>query len=324
MNNNSNDINLLLQELAHQKNKDRKYLLKIEIAKATDRSVKLALQEILDDIERQEKTSRIIGSIVVIIIIGVILYVLGTREFNATNNHIVPMVSSSSSLVISSSLENTKNKLNETTESRKKEISLTNHQVKEWVSAVWDKRHQNYPDIKDYRMNIRSDDKDKLVYIDLLPPKDKEVDKYSVFRINAKGELEESGYYNPNGGFNNWVVVSRQFMDTSEVEIKPEIIMENKKETQNITNDITRDEAIQWVQDYLKSQAIEPLDFTEVEFKTQIGDEGFLEVMLYSWNPARTAKTFSSLYRINADGKLEQGSAYVKDDWHVVSEEFIK
>lgn len=40
MDNNSNDMNRFLQELANQKKEDRKYLLKIEIAKATDRSVK--------------------------------------------------------------------------------------------------------------------------------------------------------------------------------------------------------------------------------------------------------------------------------------------
>lgn len=316
MDDNSNDMNRLLQELANQKNKDRKYLLKIEIAKATDRSVKLALQEILDDIEKKEKTSRIIGIIALVVIIGAVLFVLGTRESNSKNTDKSPITSSSSSEVVYSSQSDS----TEIKESRKKEVSLTNHQVEEWVSAVWDKRHQNYPDLKDKRLNIRTDDTDKLVYIDVLPPRDKEVDKYSVFRINAKGELEESGYFNQNGGINNWVVVSREFMDTSEVDVKPKITVDQSSSKQSITSD----EAIKWIQDYLRSQATEPLDFEEVTFDTQQSSEGLTEIMMYTWNPAHTAKTFVAVYRVNADGKLEEGSIYGHDDWHVVSDEFIK
>lgn len=253
---------------------------------------------------------------------GAILFVIGNMDYSKKGDS-KPLVKS----VSSSTLESMNQSLQpiiETKESRKKEVSLTNNQVKEWVSAVWNKQHQNHPEFKNFRMNIRSDDKDKLVYIDVLPPRDKEVDKYSVFRINAKGELEESGYYNQNGGFNDWVIISREFMDTSEVDVKPEIVNEDKKKDSSSRSNITSNEAVTWVQDYLRSQATEQLDFEEVEFKTQINDDGFLEVMIYSWNPSHTAKTFSSLYRINSDGKLEQGSAYVEDDWHVVSDEFIK
>lgn len=322
MDNNSNDMNRLLQELANQKKEDRKYLLKIEIAKATDRSVKQALQEILDDIEKKEKKSRMVFLIVIAILIGAILFVIGNIDFSKKENP-KPLANEVSSSTIESTNPSFQ-KVIETKESRKKEISLTNAQVKEWVIAVWDMRHQHYPDIKNIRMNIRSDDKDKLVYIDVLPPIDKEVDKYSVFRINAKGELEESGYYNQNGGINNWVIVSREFMDTSEVDVKPEIIVERKKEDSSPQHNISSNEAITWVQDYLKSQGTEPLDFEDVTFDTQQSSEGLTEVMMYTWNPAHTAKTFFAVYRVNAEGKLEEGSIYGHDDWHVVSDEFKK
>ncbi|RBS29296.1 hypothetical protein EB14_02735 [Enterococcus faecium] len=67
----NNAINRITATLAAQKNEDRKHLLRIEIAKATDRRVKAELQSMLDEIERKEKRNKIIAFILLFIVMAV-------------------------------------------------------------------------------------------------------------------------------------------------------------------------------------------------------------------------------------------------------------
>ena len=154
------------------------------------------------------------------------------------------------------------------------------------------------------------------MYIDVLPPEDKQVDKYCVFRVNENGQLEISGYYLGKGDVTGWEVISDKYMDTTNVEVKTKI----SKQTQQITTS----EAETWVKDYLSSSATEPINFEDIGLQSETDNEGMIRVSLYTWNLAHTYKTLSSVFRVTKDGKLEQGSPYSENEWHVVSDEFIR
>ena len=96
MNNNQDEMNRLINELLIQKNKDKKHILRIEIAKATDRTVKKALQDILEDIERKERRNMIFGIIAMIITGLLFFYFLGTKNENKDNFNVISVSSTSS------------------------------------------------------------------------------------------------------------------------------------------------------------------------------------------------------------------------------------
>lgn len=208
MTNNQDELNRLISELSYQKQKDRKHLLKIEIAKATDRSVKRALQELLADIEKEERRNRIIGIFVVLVFILFGLFFLGVMSSKEKKN---------TEPLPADSLEQVDTDTNSSEQIVKEEVAketmLSESEVKQWVSAVLDKGRPNLR----YELEVSVDDKDQLVYITVAPPKDLQIDKLGRFRINAQGELEEYGLYVNGAAYNEWVVVSKKFMDVSEV-----------------------------------------------------------------------------------------------------------
>lgn len=227
MSNNQNDIDRLINELQIQKSKDRKHMLRIEIAKATDRSVKKALQDILDDIERKEKRNIFFGLIILVIIVLIGFYFLGIKEERKKQD--TSKVSTSKTSQKYKNIESEKVKQNTI-----KEKNLTEEEVKRWVSAVWDKRYRDIEQEYGYELNVRIDDKDNLVYIVVLPPKGIEVDSLGSFRINEHGELEESGYFIDGVNFNDWVVVSKKFMDVSDIESMEPITQMDEKEIKKV------------------------------------------------------------------------------------------
>ena len=313
--NSKEHLNHLLEELSQQNNKNKKYMIQFEIANTTDEMIKSVLQEMLIDLEKAEKRKKrllSIGGLLVIMIVGMIIGIK-KNESNQTmpsSNVAAIQTSQSTSEVDSTKIETT------TESSMLDETNLTTDQMKRWVGAVWEKRFENFPDLQDYRLTIRSDEKDRLVYIDVLPPKDKQVDKYCVFRVNENGQLEISGYYLGKGDVTGWEVISDKYMDTTNVEVKPKI----SKQTQQITTS----EAETWVKDYLSSLATEPINFEDIGLQSETDNEGIIRVSLYTWNPAHTYKTLSSVFRVTKDGKLEQGSPYSENEWQVVSDEFIR
>lgn len=210
MNNNQDEMNRLINELLIQKNKDKKHILRIEIAKATDRTVKKALQDILEDIERKERRNMIFGIIAMIITGLLFFYFLGTKNENKDNFNVISVSSTSSEKTSESTEKGIK-------DPEIKEKNLTEDEVKRWVGAVWDKRHANIKPTYAYELKIRSDDNDNLVYISVVPPKGIELDTFGGFRINADGELEESGYFVEGADIGDWIVVSTEFMDVSQV-----------------------------------------------------------------------------------------------------------
>lgn len=313
--NSKEHLNHLLEELSQQNNKNKKYMIQFEIANTTDETIKSVLQEMLIDLEKTEKRKKrllFIGGLLVIMIVGMIIGIK-KNESNQTmpsSNVAAIQTSQSTSEVDLTEIETT------TESSMIDEKNLTTDQMKRWVGAVWEKRFENFPDLQDYRLTIRSDEKDRLVYIDVLPPKDKQVDKYCVFRVNENGQLEISGYYLGKGDVTGWEVISDKYMDTTNVEVKPKI----SKQTQQITTS----EAETWVKDYLSSLATEPINFEDIGLQSETDNEGIIRVSLYTWNPAHTYKTLSSVFRVTKDGKLEQGSPYSENEWQVVSDEFIR
>lgn len=306
MNNNQDEMNRLINELAIQKNKDRKHLLRIEIAKATDRTVKKALQDILDDIERKERRNMIFG-IIAIIIIGLVgFYFLGTKNENRENDNVTIISSNSSEKTIESTVSEKK-------ENVIKEKNLSEEEVKQWVSAVWEKRYSKIPSYLDYKLDVKVNEKDNLVYVTVVKPSVEggTLGLLGRLRINSKGELEEENGY-------DWPLVSNKFMDTSSVEILENPSYEKKVDTK----DLDSEEAIKWVKNYrLEKEGIN--DEEDNKFKTQLSDDRLLEVIVYAWNQAKTAQTISSVYRINENGYLEQGSPNTFSNWHVVSTEYI-
>lgn len=313
--NNKEHLNHLLEELSQQNNKNKKYMIQFEIANTTDETIKSVLQEMLIDLEKAEKRKKrllFIGGLLVIMIVGMII---GIKKNES--NRTMPSSNVAAIQTYQSTSEVDSTKIETTTESSMlDETNLTTDQMKRWVGAVWEKRFENFPDLQDYRLTIRSDEKDRLVYIDVLPPENKQVDKYCVFRVNENGQLEISGYYLGKGDVTGWEVISDKYMDTTNVEVKPKI----SKQTQQITTS----EVETWVKDYLSSSATEPINFEDIGLQSETDNEGMIRVSLYTWNPAHTYKTLSSVFRVTKDGKLQQGSPYSEDEWRVVSDEFIR
>lgn len=233
MDNNQDDLNRLINELAIQKQKDRKHQLRIEIAKATDRGVKRALQDILDDIEKKERRNRLIGIGLFLVAVLIGFYVIGIQANKKDNN--LPIAKTANS---SSSFEENSSREPEPV----KEKNLTEEEVKQWVSAVIDKRDQDIPNKIGYELELSTNDKDKLLYIGVEPPKGVEIDSLDSFRINANGELEESGYFVKNADINEWVVVSRKFMDVSEVKIKDVPTQLSSSEKPKVRPELTAEE----------------------------------------------------------------------------------
>lgn len=313
--NNKEELNRLLEELSQKNNQDKKYLIQLELADTTDETIKSVLQEMLVDLEKAEKKKKILLSISGILVIVIIGLVIGIKKIESNNtpassNSTAVTTRQSTSTVDSTSIETT------TESSLIDEKNLTTNQMKQWVGAVWEKRFENFPDLQDYRLTLRSDEKDRLVYIDVLPPEDKQVDKYCVFRINEEGKLEISGYYLGTGNVTGWEMISDKFMDTSKVEVKPK--------TSEPKQQVTASEAETWVKDYLSSSATESINFEDVGIQSETDSDGLIRVSLYTWNPAHTFRTLSSVFRVTKDGKLQQGSPYSEDEWRVVSDEFIK
>ncbi|RGI30901.1 hypothetical protein [Melissococcus sp. OM08-11BH] len=313
--NNKEELNHLLEELSQQNNKNKKYMIQFEIANTTDETVKSVLQEMLIDLEKAEIRKKRLLSIVGLLVIMIVGMIIGIKKNESkktipSSNVAAIQTSQSTSEVDSTKIETT------TESSMLDETNLTMDQMKRWVGAVWEKRFENFPDLQDYRLTIRSDEKDRLVYIDVLPPENKQVDKYCVFRTNENGQLEISGYYLGKGDVTGWEVISDKYMDTTNVEVKPKI----SKQTQQITTS----EAETWVKDYLSSLATEPINFEDIGLQSETDNEGIIRVSLYTWNPAHTYKTLSSVFRVTKDGKLEQGSPYSENEWQVVSDEFIR
>ncbi|WP_429975999.1 hypothetical protein [Enterococcus sp. DIV0086] len=99
--------------------------------------------------------------------------------------------------------------------------------------------------------------------------------------------------------------------------------VENENTDKINTKNLTTEQAISWVKNYLIQQGANPSE-AENEFQTQMSDDGYLEILRYSWNPAKTSKTISNIYRVNEQGELQIGNnANLGEPWETISTTYI-
>lgn len=120
-------------------------MLKIEIAKATDRSVKKALQEILKDIQKRERRNLVLAIITLIVIVFVFLYILGKGTNLFTDDKTSGISSEKNPISDTGNDQNDNNAGNQSDDQESNQItttssSLSEEQVKNWVKAVWEKK----------------------------------------------------------------------------------------------------------------------------------------------------------------------------------------
>lgn len=247
--------NKIAAEIANQKNADRKHILRIEIAKATDRRVKAELEALLNDIERTEKTRKI--ALISIVIVAFIVFggFAFTHFSNDQNN--ISAVNSSSAIVSNSTDIQTSSTMNTTSSVSKNSTvssdqtttdsslidtkNLTTDQIKEWVSAVVEAGGVT----NNFKVDI--DTKDGYAYATVTNT-DAQVDSMGTYRVNEKGELEEDGFYYEKLGA--WIVVSPSYMDVSNI---PDINNVQSQQINPISNKflVTNfDSAVDWLKEH--------------------------------------------------------------------------
>lgn len=202
------DIELSKEEkkLTRSLNNDRsnKELLRTEINNATDPNVRLELTKMLLDIEKAEKKRKITRwSFIIVLILGFTFFLwhLGNKSTKETKPNQVSETQTSTSKETTSDTS--------TTQSTFSETNLTEAQVKEWVMSILDLLP---PPPTRYILDMKTDDKDKLIYISVGID---QTDSLGTFRINAQGELEAKGAITGSLVDPNWTLMSKKYLDTS-------------------------------------------------------------------------------------------------------------
>ena len=108
------------------------------------------------------------------------------------------------------------NKVAETTEVDTK--NLSEEQVKRWIASIWIKR-KNIDPFNDPKFEIILETKEDGLLYASVEATHEQIDTLDSFRINSDGFLEESGYFlsMPDKG---WIVVSKNYLDTSLVNVE--------------------------------------------------------------------------------------------------------
>ncbi|MGG5317686.1 hypothetical protein [Enterococcus sp. AZ072] len=106
----------------------------------------------------------------------------------------------------------------ETRESVVDTSNLSADQMKQWVAAIWRKR-TNVDLLQDSKYEIILETKEDQLLYARVEAADVQIDTLDVFRVNSDGFLEEAGYYLSQPD-QDWIVVSKKYLDTSMVERK--------------------------------------------------------------------------------------------------------
>ena len=128
-----NELDRLTAIMRHEKSKDRKYLLEIEIAKAEDRTVKRTLEKVLADIEKEERRKKILAgtSVLLICLASLLALFYFTGSAGQSNTSTAPE---------SGELDLSETSLSQSDEGEIDATKLTEAQVKKWVQSVIDKK----------------------------------------------------------------------------------------------------------------------------------------------------------------------------------------
>lgn len=115
---------------------------------------------------------------------------------------------------------------------------------------------------------------------------------------------------------------------TNYIKISEELDNRNKKEAlkkqQVNTTNLTEDQAISWVKNYLKSNGATEEELADAGFKTLLSDEGYLTIEMFTWTPTHNDRTLAYIYRVNGDGYLQEGNIANTDSWNTISTSYIK
>lgn len=97
--------------------------------------------------------------------------------------------------------------------------NLTADQMKQWVAAIWLKR-TNLDLLQDPKYEIVLEIKEDQLLYARVEAAHAQIDTLDLFRVNSEGDLEEAGYYQSKPD-QDWIVVSKNYLDTSLVEPAP-------------------------------------------------------------------------------------------------------
>lgn len=115
---------------------------------------------------------------------------------------------------------------------------------------------------------------------------------------------------------------------TNYIKLSEELDNRNKKEAlekqQVDTSNLTEDQAISWVKNYLKSNGATEEELADAGFKTILSDEGYLTIEMFTWTPTHNDRILAYIYRVNGDGYLQEGNIANTDSWNTISTSYIE
>lgn len=240
-------LDQLMEQFRHLKTKDKKHLVKLELARTKDTEVKKVLKEILKDIDKKQRRNKFIGLFLAIMvaIVGCVFI------YQSIEGKKVPTEK--------------KEKIVKTETKTTEKKPLTKEQGEEWVEAVLAKRYE--PEVPSHLLKSEVDAKDQLIYIQVMPPEGTRGDTMGSFRINQQNELEELGYFVQDAADDEWVVISKKWLDVSKIkkqeveeladkqEVKEEVkeapVQETPVQEEPVVNDLTPREFAQLYADFV-------------------------------------------------------------------------
>lgn len=168
--------------------------------------------------------------------------------------------------------------------------------------------------------NVYNDPEPNLDHINASIPQS---DSIGQFRITSSGALESHESKSGKGLLDmEWMTVSDSYMDMT----KGKAYYNSKKSAEPTVDgkNLTAEQAISWVKNHLKSNGATEAELSDTDFKSQMSDDGYLTIDMYTWNPAHTGKTRAYTYRINGSGQLQEGDVYnANGEWQTVSDNYI-
>lgn len=162
--------------------------------------------------------------------------------------------------------------------------NLSTEQAKNWVAAIWIKRKNIDPlNDSDFEINLEIKD-DGLLYatVELTT---QQIDTLDSFRISNEGFLEEAGYYRSMPE-KDWIVVSKNYLDTSMINKEEQIIPSTEANTPS------DHERADMVRDLMESN-----QGLNADVLASISDEEILNATVGNVTNSQVAQTAENLVR---------------------------
>jgi len=223
---NNNDYVNLLTTIAHEKGKDRKLLLKMEIAKATDPLVKEQLQLLLEEQESQERRNKFIAGIFfavlfvafILVFMKWIFYPNNEIKTNAASSTTASTVASTTEGTILSSGNNladdpTKNDNSENSTLNPVSTNLSKTEAIDWAKIYLYESGKLSADVINASQFETSLKEDGLLYIYARTN-----NLHAILRIDSEGNLQETTDF---AYMSDWKIVrnSEDYLEDSKKEV---------------------------------------------------------------------------------------------------------